>query len=322
MKKKIIAFYLPQFHSIPENDLFFEKGFTEWNNLKNCNNFIIRPHKDIGYYNLLNFEVRKKQSEIAKKYGLYGFCYYHYWFNNKKLLEKPLELMLKDGYPDIPFCLCWANMPWKKIKDNICLVPQVCGGINEWENHINYLLKYFKNKNYIKIDNCPIFLIYKIDELPNLERYNFYKSKVKENGFSDLLIIGMKTAFDDKGNADSFCNFFPASLRDKQSKSINDAYLKILNLQKNNKDQYFSLFTGWDNSPRRKENYLIYYNSRPETFGHTLQKILKNTKKEFVFVNGWNEWSEGACLEPSEQYQYKYLESLKHALNKKFISYL
>lgn len=178
-KIKPIAFYLPQYHSIPENDKAWGKGFTEWENVKNAvplfeNHNQPRIPLDNRYYNLLHDETKIWQSNLAQKYGVYGFCYYHYWFKGgKMLLEKPAEQMLQNKEITIPFCFSWANENWSKKWDGgnkEIIAEQDYGSEKDWISHINYLLPFLKDERYITYQGCPIFLIYKPELIPNLEK--------------------------------------------------------------------------------------------------------------------------------------------------------
>ena len=191
-KIKPIAFYLPQYHSIPENDLAWGKGFTEWTNVKKAKplfpgHYQPRIPLDQNYYNLEDSTVMKQQSVIAKDHGIFGFCYYHYWFKNgKKLLEKPIENMLKDPDVDIPFCLCWANESWTKRwngRDGEIIVEQDYGAIDDWKAHFNYLFEFISDSRYITLDGKPIIIIYKPDEIPCMnDMMECWQNLALENG--------------------------------------------------------------------------------------------------------------------------------------------
>ena len=198
-KIKMIAFYLPQFHSIPENDRAWGKGFTEWTNIKKAvplfegHNQPRIPLNE-NYYNLLDSKTQVWQSELALKYGVYGFCYYHYWFKNgKKLLEKPLENMLQNKDIKIPFCISWANENWSKRWDGgnqELIAEQDYGNEQDWEMHFEYLLNFFKDERYITLGGKPVFLIYKPGEIPCLsEMLNYFDLKAKENGLKGICFM-------------------------------------------------------------------------------------------------------------------------------------
>ena len=192
---KIIAFYLPQFHNIPENDEWWGNGFTEWTNVKKAKPLYeghMQPRVPLGgnYYNLLDDNVKIWQADLAKKYGVYGFCYYHYWFNGKMLLEKPMEQMLANKEVDIPFCICWANEPWTKAwvgDERKLLIAQEYGQEEEWKQHFMYLLPFFKNERYITKDGKPLFVFYRPDIVPCMkEMIETWDKLAKENGLSGI----------------------------------------------------------------------------------------------------------------------------------------
>lgn len=191
---KIIAFYLPQFHNIPENDEWWGDGFTEWVNVKKAKTLYkghIQPKIPLNgnYYDLLDDNVKIWQAKIAKKYGVYGFCYYHYWFNGKLLLEKPMEQMLANKNIDMPFCICWANEAWTKawVNSSQTLIPQKYGGKREWKDHFDYLLQFFKDERYIKCDGKPLLVIYKPEliECGN-DMIDYFQKLAKNAGFPGL----------------------------------------------------------------------------------------------------------------------------------------
>ncbi|MFV8368172.1 glycoside hydrolase family 99-like domain-containing protein [Flavobacterium sp. LB2R40] len=178
-KIKFLAYYLPQFHPIPENDLWWGKGFTEWTNVTKAKPLFKGHYQpilpaDLGFYDLRIPSVQIQQAELAHEYGLDGFIYYQYWFGNgKMLLEKPAEQMLKNKDITLPFCFCWANETWKGIWHGLdnpdVLMEQTYNGIADYTAYFNYLLPFFKDERYIKIDNKPMFHIYKLDDIPDLD---------------------------------------------------------------------------------------------------------------------------------------------------------
>jgi len=222
---RIIAFYLPQYHEIPENNEWWGDGFTDWVNVKKAKPLFSghiqpkKPHADIGYYNLLDIETIVKQTEIAKNYGINGFCFYHYWFKGKKLLEKPFENVLKLKKPDFPFCLCWANEPWARTwdgRDYDVLQKQAYGDEKEWREHFQYILPALRDERAIKIDGKPIFLIYRIEHMDRHanEMISLWRKEAKKEGLRDLYIISMlNNKFTDSKirafDIDAVCEFFP-----------------------------------------------------------------------------------------------------------------
>ena len=201
---RIIAFYLPQFHNIPENDEWWGDGFTEWVNVKKAEP-IYEGHEqprvplDGNYYNLLDDDVKIWQAELAKKYGIYGFCYYHYWFNGKLLLEKPMEQMLENKKVDLPFCVCWANEPWTRawVGEKKVLIGQEYGTEKEWKEHFDYMLPFFRDDRYIKEDNRPLYVIYRPEIIPCLqEMLALWDKLAKENGFDGMCFAYQNIDFD------------------------------------------------------------------------------------------------------------------------------
>ena len=201
---KIIAFYLPQFHDIPENDEWWGKGFTEWVNVKKARP-LYKGHEqpriplNNNYYNLLDDDVKVWQAKLAKKYGIYGFCYYHYWFGGKLLLEKPMEQMLANPDIDILFCISWANEPWTKawVNEKKVLIPQFYGGKKEWKEHFEYLLKFFKDERYIKEDGKPLLVIYRAEVIECLnDMLDYWNKLAKENGFNGMVYAYQNITFD------------------------------------------------------------------------------------------------------------------------------
>ena len=202
---KVIAFYLPQFHSIPENDEWWGKGFTEWTNVKAAkplfdgHNQPVEP-LDGNYYNLLDNSTIKWQIELAKKYGVYGFCFYHYWFDGHMLLQKPMENMLKDPDLNIPYCISWANENWTnawKANGNVkTLIQQTYGKKDEWKRHFEYLLPFFKDPNYILENNKPFFIIYRPEIIPCLnEMLDYWNELAKLNGFDGMVFAYQQLSY-------------------------------------------------------------------------------------------------------------------------------
>ncbi len=201
--RKAIAFYLPQFHSIAENDKWWGKGFTEWDNVKKAQP-LFKEHNqpnvplNNNYYCLLDKDTLKWQVDLAKTYHIYGFCFYHYWFKNgKKLLEKPVEMFLNNKDLDIHFCLSWANEAWAKTwdgghsaKKNEILMEQEYGDEQEWEKHFYYLLPFFKDKRYICMDNKPVMIIYKPNLIKNISKMiQLWKKLGRKNGIKDIIFM-------------------------------------------------------------------------------------------------------------------------------------
>lgn len=172
-----VAIYLPQFHPIPENDAWWGKGFTEWTNVTKAKplfNGHYQPHlpADLGFYDLRNPELRRQQAQLAKEHGIYGFCYYHYWFNGRRLLDRPFKEVFEIGEPDFPFMLCWANENWTRAwagEPNQVLMQQEYSPEDDLA-HIQSLIPYFKDKRYIRINGRPVFAVYNSVAFPDMRR--------------------------------------------------------------------------------------------------------------------------------------------------------
>lgn len=359
---KKIAFYLPQFHSIPENDRWWGDGFTEWTNVKNSKPQFrghIQPEQPLNdnYYNLLEEDVQEWQSQLALDYGIDGFCYYHYWFEGKLLLEKPMENMLTNSNIKIPFCICWANETWSRTWDGqeseILIKQNYSESETAWKLHFDYLLPFFKDERYIKHNGCPMLIIYKPHLISNCQNMiAYWKELAKENGFSDLYVgyqhcsssdYDLKTLGLDFGIAfEPFYSVFEiiketSTLQGKinylfknphnilyylQHKLLNipkkynyDEIWNRINCRKLNENVYPGMFMSWDNTPRRGAHANIFYKSSPEKFhmygSQLLGEYVKKNSNGYIFINAWNEWAEGAHLEPDVVNGYKYLEAIK-----------
>lgn len=278
--KKVIAFYLPQYHPIPENDKTYGKGFTEWTNVKKAKPLFEGHNQpriplDNNYYSLLDSDVMVKQAKLAKKYGIYGFCYYHYWFKNgKKLLEKPLESMLKNKDVDIPFMLCWANENWTKKWDggnNEIIVEQDYGDIDDLNNHIDYLCQYFEDERYIKLKGKPILVIYKPEIIPNLKKViKIIRNRVREKGFPGIVIMSQ---YPDYFFACRNSNLIDYHIQ-FEPKFIQDYEVEKLNLT------------------RRKIKHFLLANNLNSFFQILLRKYQKEKKKELIHRDYDQDWEE------------------------------
>lgn len=201
---KIIAFHLPQFHEVEENNHWWGQGFTEWTNVRRAKP-LYRGHRqprvpaDHRYYDMMQRETREWQADLARRHGVHGFCYYHYWFNGKQLLERPILALLEDGGPDFPFCLAWANEPWTRAWDGSerdVLMPQSYGGETEWDQHFAYLLRCFRDPRYIRVDGRPMLLIYRCESIPPFEpMLARWRALAAEAGLPGLHVVAMQSAY-------------------------------------------------------------------------------------------------------------------------------
>ncbi len=370
---KIIAYYLPQFHSIPENDEMWGKDFTEWTNVKKAKPLFeghqqpVEPLND-NYYNLLNVDVIKWQVNLAKKYGIYGFCFYHYWYNGHLLLEKPIELFLADKSIDFPFCICWANHDWTSSwadKEFRVIYKQDYSDRQDWDEHFYYLLPYIKDDRAIKINGNPLIVLYDAAGIPQLINAMLDRWQVlaQENGFHRLEFAyqdikgDLTLGFDDsrftfdieyqpqyvKGfaykkhpirnymvafYAKKILDFFHIDYKKYKKKSkmgesvtivdYDDAWEKTISMGPVTSKSIPGAFVKVDTTPRIQNRGFVTLGMTPDKFYKHLKAQIINCresyKQDMLFMFAWNEWAEGAYLEPDKQWGYSVLEAVKKAL--------
>ena len=347
---RYLTVYLPQYHPIPENDEWWGKGFTEWSNVAKAKPLFpghYQPHvpSELGFYDLRLDEVRKEQAKLASEYAIEGFIYYQYWFNGKLLLEKPLEMLHANPTIDKKFCVAWANENWTKRwdgKEKEILQEQTYGGLKDAVNHFFYMLPFFNDNRYIRIEGKPVYLIYRPMQIPKVEEFiEIWNKLAKTAGLGGIYFIAMKSAFEqlpknfwrEKGfnnelvfqpgtgkinklNVWKELNEFGADEHVNTQAIVVD-YEKASNLMMHEiteKDDVFGVvIPSWDNTPRRaKVGAYILKNSTPEKFGKWLEyeteRILNREKdKRLLIINAWNEWAEGNHLEPDFKWGRGYL---------------
>lgn len=322
-KAQVIAFYLPQFHPIPENDKWFGKGFTEWTSVARAKplfkgHYQPRIPADLGFYDLRLPEVREAQAELAQEAGIDAFCYYHYWFgNNKQLLEKPLQEVVRLGKPNFPFCICWANHTWyKKLWDANTntlnqqqIMPQLYPGVEDITQHFYTLLPVFKDKRYYRIKGRLPFVIYNVKDMPNVDEFMaMWDQLAIENGLPGFYWIAYTAEKEDIGitpftKFDSTIlslalSFFVKQRKKLTSKAISiireyigkwsskpafvyeygDMYHHFLDPICANKGIFPVIVPNWDNSPRRGTGAVIYKNSTPSLFKKHVEEALDLVK--------------------------------------------
>ena len=360
---KPIALYLPQFHPIPENDNWWGKGFTEWTNVTRAKPLYKGHYQpqlptELGFYDLRVASTRIAQAELARTFGIYGFCYYHYWFNGKRLLHEPLDDMIKTKSPDFPFMICWANENWTRKwdgHDEDVLMKQEYSQQDDL-NHIEFLCKhYFSDARYIRVNNKPFISIYRPSLFPDIRQtLKTWRSRARELGFD--LHIGFMQAFvfDDNFSEYGFdcgIEFHPTyakmqsaaeqiPLADKilHKLGLHDSIFytgKIISYKKYAqlimRDQSISgqIYPGitpmWDNTARNGKRALIFKDSSPVIYQQWLKSIVEKYKSspasdQFIFINAWNEWAEGNHLEPCTRWGRQYLEATRAALGSQAVA--
>lgn len=340
---KTIAFYLPQYHPIPENDQWWGKGFTEWTNVAKARprfpgHYQPQIPADLGFYDLRFEETRVAQADLAKMYGIDGFCYYHYWFNGKMLLERPLNEVLESGKPDFPFCICWANENWTRRWDGLEQEILIRQNYEHYDvkRHFDWLAPAFADSRYIKIDGKPLFVIYRPGSIENIEKkVKQWKSRTEQNGFPGLYLVCTKN-FTNPWKESDFINMgFDAFIDFQPQLSPGDArvyahsaficdykeYIRTKGWSAQSEYTTFPcVFPSWDNSARRKTGAYIIQNNDPQLYKkwliHAFQKVQKYApSQQIVFINAWNEWAEGCHLEPDLQNGHAFLKATKEAVN-------
>ncbi|MBW4658840.1 MAG: glycoside hydrolase family 99-like domain-containing protein [Drouetiella hepatica Uher 2000/2452] len=351
-KLRCIAFYLPQYHPIPENDKWWGKGFTEWTNVTRAKPLFpghYQPHlpADLGFYDLRLPEARHAQADLAKAHGVEGFCYYHYWFNGKRLLERPFNDVLSSGKPDLPFCLCWANEVWSRrwLGEERDILQKQAYSAEDDLNHIRWLMNAFSDSRYIQIKGRPLFLIYRPLDLPEPKRtIETFKSKCVKQGLPEPYLVGVdahrpgfnfaEIGFDSTLAFEPQLGALPDFMDDRAKLSkflrnlklgIDSPKLKVYDYltarrlmlrRQRNFSHHPCIFVSWDNTARRGQNATIIVNAKPEYFEEGLLKMVnslmdKPYDERLLFINAWNEWAEGNHLEPDLKHGTQYLEAVK-----------
>ncbi|MDD5521717.1 MAG: glycoside hydrolase family 99-like domain-containing protein [Kiritimatiellae bacterium] len=344
-----IAFYLPQFHQISENDTWWGKGFTEWINTRRGQPQFPGhyqphvPHADLGYYDLANTTVLEKQARLAKAFGIRGFCYHYYWFAGKRLLEKPIERMLISKTPDFPFCLCWANENWTRRWDGTeqeVLIQQAHSPKDDIAV-IRDLLRYFRDSRYIRVDGRPLLLVYRADLLPDMAAtLNRWRNECRAQGENEpyFLMVQSFNNFNPKpmgfDGAVQFPPHLPLEANGFQQIHVpgtahdfrgyihdyTHMIAQTLKYYDPALPAYPCVSPAWDNTARRGTNGTIFHGSTPDTYANWLRTVCELVRnhfpvdRRFVFINAWNEWAEGTHLEPDQKHGYAYLNATSRVL--------
>lgn len=349
------AMYLPQFHETAENNEWWGKGFTEWTHV-NAAKPLYKGHrqpiapKDGNYYNLMDKETVRWQTNLMKRYGVDGFVYYHYYFRGQKLLEKPAENLLEWTDIDQPFFFCWANHTWYQAKNGVkkVLREQTYGTQEDWEDHFRYLLPFFRDNRYEKIENKPVFMIYVTNFPEKHQMVDYFDRRCREEGFAGIYTI---ETFSDSSKPENYADFKentcqqtkkiyirePAVsngilnagrrispvrvvkkvLRTLSHKGIiswvdkysGDVLYRIMrNDVPRGEDTCHGAFFSWDNTPRHGVRGYVITPPSKESFMRYADSVKDD---DYVFINAWNEWAEGMILEPTTHDGYKYLSWIK-----------
>lgn len=354
---RTVAFYLPQFYPIPENDTWWGEGYTEWRRVVRARPQFRghnQPHlpSALGYYDLRLPEVRRAQAELAQSHGIDAFCYYHYWFSGRRLLERPFDEVLATGEPSMPFLLCWANEPWTRAWDgqggDVLLDQQDAPG--DAERFIRELLPAFADPRYLRVAGRLVFLVYRARLLKDPRRTtDTWREIVAGAGLGEPYLCRVESMLDERDDPrslgfDGAVEFQPdwagierrhnlmgllASTR-RRMRSFRTftrghrvlAYEDVVSFALAKADPAYPRWPcvtpGWDNTARRARGATIVAGSTPEMFEHWVaeaaQRSIRTSDQPLLFVNAWNEWSEGCHLEPSAEHGRAFLEAHQHGI--------
>jgi len=348
LKARLIAFYLPQFHPIPENDAFWGKGFTEWANVTRAvpqfdGHYQPRLPGDLGFYDLRVKDIQKEQIEIAMQYGISGFCFHFYWFNGKRVLEMPIAQFVENDAHEMGFCINWANEPWSRRwdgRDQEVLIAQSHSPEDDLA-FIEHVSGYFRDRRYIRVGGKPLLMIYRPGLFPSAtETAQRWRAYCREAGIGEIF-LAYPQSFDTSDPAEFGFDAaveFPPNLG--RFPEVNDSiptlksdfrgkiydWAELLNRSRAYPRVPYTLFRGlcpsWDNTARRMEAAYILVNASPSRYKEWLTNAVVDTCNRFadfdsrlIFVNAWNEWAEGAYLEPDARYGYAYLQETRHVLS-------
>jgi hypothetical protein len=348
---RVIAFYLPQFHPIPENDVWWGRGFTEWTNTAKAKPLFpghYQPHvpSELGFYDLRVPETREAQAAMAQEHGVEAFCYYHYWFAGKRLLERPFDEVMASRTPDFRFCLCWANQTWTGIwhgaPDRI-LIQQTYPGEDDHRDHFYWLLRAFTDPRYMTVKGKPLFSVFRPMQIPDVLRVtDLWRELAHKAGLKGLHLIGVHE--DPEWSPEQYG--FDASVTPRlpplrrwiswrrpiarflQDRDVRQGVPTIYSYEEtwselvhagNQPNNYPCLIPNWDNTPRSGVNGLVLHDSSPELFALQVEKAVQAVRKKaaeyrIIFVKSWNEWAEGNYLEPDLRFGKGYLRVLKKAM--------
>lgn len=340
---RLIAFYLTQFHPTPENNQWWGKGFTEWTNVTKAEALFEghrQPHlpTDFGFYDLRLRQTRRDQIEVAKQYGIDGFCYHYYWFSGKRILNLPLDDMLADAESDMPFCLCWANENWTRRwdgADHEILIAQKYLADDDL-NFIKSLVPFFRDRRYIRIDGKLYFIVYQPQNLPHARKsVAIWREYCRSVGLGEIHVCAALTHGNEeysKFGFDSGIEFPPHNLRAaninveiKFYEAFQGSVMQYAAIAQSYLDRTYgtahvfrSVFPSWDNTARTRERAVIALNGTPENYEYWLASTIdlvkqSNRSDEPVFINAWNEWAEGCHLEPDRWFGHRFLEATQNA---------
>jgi lipopolysaccharide biosynthesis protein len=370
---KLVAMYFPQLHAIPENDEWWGEGFTDWVNVMSAMRHYEDHHQprvplNKNYYDQSELDTMLWQIDLAKEYGIFGFCHYHYWFDGKQLLETPTNNLLDNKHVDFPFCLSWANETWSRrwdARESHILIQQTHPpAVESWKRHFDYLIRAWTDERAIRVDNKPVFIIYRPHHITEINQMlDFWRESAVKYGLDGLYFIAQKQYehpleealenFDAEFQFQPFESIYspdfesgtlkqnkwvqllralPESVQN-QLRNLEYKYFQRLSFHEYDKvwkhaikirehtrlTTYPGAFVDWDNTARYKKRATIFKGASPERFEYWFTQLVKsmpkrNLPENLIFINAWNEWAEGAYMEPDETHGFRYLEAVKNTL--------
>jgi hypothetical protein len=334
---RVFAFYLPQYHPVPENDKFWGAGFTEWTNVAKARPLFpghIQPKLpgELGFYDLRLSETREAQAEMASEHCIEGFIYYHYWFAGRQILDRPLREVVQTGKPDFPFAICWANQSWSGIwhgAPNRILIEQTYPGYDDHVRHFYELLPAFSDKRYILVDGKPLFLLFQPTEIPDLRNFiNLWNELAVKNGLAGFYFVAFAWNWEWDHLAygvDAILPQLPLSTKRAPGKDgpaiyqYEAIYRYCVPDSDNQLERYPCLVPNWDNTPRAGRNGVVFLGSSPELFQKLLRLAFEyslSLDRPLVFIKAWNEWAEGNYLEPDLRHGREFLLQIRSEISR------
>lgn len=351
---ELAALYLPQFHQIPENDEWWGEGFTEWTNVRRARPLFRGHHQpvrpgELGYYNLLDPEVRERQATLAREAGLTSFCYWHYWFAGRQILERPLQEVLASAKPDFPFFVGWANQSWTGIWHGLAnnvLIEQTYPGRDDHQAHFDSLLPAFRDSRYVRIDGRPVFLVFRPTELPDAAEFvALWQEMARAAGLPGLYLVAWiegrpwgsqyTTHHADGFDAGLYVEFpfthtAATRLRNRLIRTFPrlgpQRYRYSASLPQPREELagvvHPSVQPNWDNTPRSRRRGVVARHAHPDAFAVHLREALEREAQRtsdpnarLVVIKSWNEWAEGNYVEPDERHERGWLEAIRRTRN-------
>ena len=345
---RLIAFYLPQYHPIPENDRGWGPGFTEWHTVARARpnvalHYQPRLPSELGFYDLRVPETRARQAKLAAGHGIAAFCYYHYWFSGKRLLERPLDEVVASGEPDFPFCVCWANENWTRRwdgRDDDVLIAQRYTD-DDAVRFIGDLLPILSHRRYVRIGERPLVLVYCANAIPDARRWCAqWRDEAVRRGLPGLYLACVQSVHQPPGDPrplgfDAAIEFPPHWTRSRVLTQAVDGLRpgfrgEVLDYVTCAQDMlarprpdyplFRGIMPGWDNTPRGQDRSQCFVNAEPANYERWLRALVEQARQSareddrLIFVNAWNEWGEGCHLEPDMRYGRAFLEATARVL--------